>query len=1053
MGQFSVFLANSNTVVGMVLGIGGFALAAVGVTRRGGAVRQGIGWTLVLVGGLVVLSAAVLAAQVWTGDVTTGVLPAAVTGVVGVLLAVLGGVLLHRPAPRAEASVLLRLASRCAGDPTDEPGQGRSHVRPRLYRSMYSRGRHGWHGVAGALVPVGGFGGAGRLRRFARYGSGVLLVHGSPGSGKTVELRRLAYRLLDRPSRHPLVPVYLDLAQLDLPARSVTAATLRTAIGERLTAREPVHAAEVGRALRDDDGVRWLLLLDGFDLPAVAREPGNPVAAAQQLLAAVHELLAPLPGSRAVLATRDQDWLGALALPALRVAPLTPGRQRSLLRRSGATRPARRRLTRQVLYRPRLAAFAANPLLLSLTCERFGAATPEEIPAEPHALLAAIVGGRLARAGAAGGAHRAGAAGGNPQELHLLAEDVAYYLAADTWLGGQPQRTVILAELTTHGYAAPRPLLDQLVAAGILRYGDQSVSFTHLAFQNYFAGCALRRPDREVSADRLLTEEAWEQPAVALLEHGDTDVRTKLVWAAERLLADAAGGAGLALDLDAVRRTEPDDPPPPQQHPFCWPPVAVRVLRILAAGLREHPDAITPGLRLLTGRYVLSAFTSGTRYDQRVALDAVPLAGPTDAAWAVTRALTRRGRDGGWLDGFASDQLYAAPEIYQRVPDVPRAYGVLLLVARGFSRRPIGVPATPPATTASTAARMVRQATRIVQATVGAVAVLALAALPGNLVTLPAMDLPGYAAGTGIVLVFCGYVLAGSARTPWPSTAAPRYRVPLWPDLVAVGLPALVAVIAAAGIVAALVTGQLAGAVMCLLVTYLGSWPLAALIAVVTQPAPRPVDWLLPQLIATMVARDYIREERPLRWPRARTGWLALPLLAAAVLVAVSPLRLPLLPGPAVLAVRVSVAVLLAALTVALLASRRYQRHRAVRHRFERLPGLLDADTLLAWLDAAVTVDETGYLLSLLRTSASPGQLGNAVTVLSDLDRAAGYVAEMPPTGNAPVTPRMWQHAPAFTQPGFADWIRRYDRDHRGFLWWLGTTQRDTLAQILDRRF
>jgi hypothetical protein len=1091
MGQFSDFLANSNTVVGMVLGIGGFALAAVGVTRRSGAVRQGIGWTLVLVGSLVVLSAAVLAAQTWTGDVTGGTVPAAVTGLVGVLLAVLGGVLLHKPPPRAEPSVLLRLAQACAGDPTDEPGQGRTHVRPRLVRSAYSRGRPGWSPAGWS--PLGSFGGTARLRWFARHGSGVLLVHGSPGSGKTVELKRLAYRLLDRPSRRPLVPVYLDLGELALPAKRVTAATLRTAIGERLTAREPVHAAEVGKALRDDDGVRWLLLLDGFDQPALAREPGDPAGAAQQLLAAVHELLAPLPGSRAVLATRDQDWLSALALPALRVGPLTPRRQRLLLRRSGATREARQRLTRQVLYRPELAAFAANPLLLALTCERFGATTPrpraaapasypvgdrsgfrpgdltadragdqangladgtasehaglEDIPADPHGLLAAIVGGRLARAGAAGGAHRAPAAGGNPQELQMLAEDVAYYLAADTWLGGQPQRAVILAELTTHGYAAPRPLLDQLVAAGILSYGDQSVSFTHLAFQSYFASCALRRPDRDVSADRLLTEEAWEQPAVALLEHGSDDLRTKLVWSAERLLADAAGGAGLAADLDAVRRTEPDDPPPAQPHPFGWPPVAVRVLRILTAGLRQHPDAVTPGLRALVGRYLLSAFAGGTRYDQRVALDAVPLAEPADAAWVVTRALTRRGRDGGWLDGFASDQLYAAPEIYRRVPDVPRAYAVLLLVARGFGR---GAGRAPGGPEGSTAARMVRQATRIVQATVGALALVTLAALPGNLLTLPAADLPGYGAGTAIVLVFCGYVLAGSMRAPWPSLEAPPTRVPLWPDLVAVGLPVVVALIAAAGTVAALVTGQLAGAVVCLLVTYLGSWPLAALIAVVTQPALRLTDWLLPQLIATMVARAYVREERPLRWPRAHTGWLALPLLVAAVLLAVSPLRLPLLPGPAMMAVRIAGALLLAALAVALLASRRYQRHRAMRHRFEQLPGLLDADTLLAWLDSAVTVDETGYLLALLRGSASPGQLGAAVTALSDLDRAAGYVAEMPPTGRAAVTPRMWQHAPAFTQPGFADWIRRYDRDHRGFLWWLGTTQRDTLAQIID---
>jgi hypothetical protein len=292
-------------------------------------------------------------------------------------------------------------------------------------------------------------------------------------------------------------------------------------------------------------------------------------------------------------------------------------------------------------------------------------------------------------------------------------------------------------------------------------------------------------------------------------------------------------------------------------------------------------------------------------------------------------------------------------------------------------------------------------------------------------------------------------VLAGSTRMPWPSVEGPHHRVPLWPNLVAVGLPALVAAIAVAGTVTEVVTGQPAGAVVCLLVAYLGSWPLAALIAVVTQPALSRTDWLLPQAIATMVTRDYVREERPLRWPRARTGWLAVPLLAAAVLVAAVPVRLPLLPAAAGLAVRVAGAVLMVALAAALLASRRYQRRRAMRHRFEQLPGLLDADTLLAWLDSATTVEETGYLLSLLRGHASPGQLSAAVTALSDLDRAAGYVAEMPPTGRAAVTPRMWQLAPAFTQPGFGDWVRRYDREHRGFLWWLGTTQRDTLARII----
>jgi hypothetical protein len=1022
MVRFWVLVVDSSTVLGIVSGVAGVALAAVALSR--GSLRRGAGWTVVILGGLVIVSAAVLATEERTGGLRrlVDLVPAAIVGGAGLVAAGVGWLLLRRSPPTGEVRHLLRLAHRCLGESAGQPWDVASFVPLTLSRSPYSRTGSVQAGIL--------------LRR----GPTVLFVDGPPGAGKTVLLRHAVWRILSRAGRRsrPVVPVYLDLADLLAGSPRLSAMELRKLLVERVTATEPDLAPLVTRYLREDEaGVRWLLLGDRFD-EAVLAYGGDPTDAAHEVLAAFREVLAATPGSRVILAGREQEWIGSLAVPALRIAPLTRRQRRVMLHQLDMINPDRRRLVSRLLRRPALDELTGNPMLLRLTCEHFRATDAGEVPTTPHEVLAAVITSRLTGSG-------------NGPDLRRTAEDVAYHLAG---AGPAPDP---MAALAADGHGDPCSDVELLVTAGLLQHEGGSVSFTHRIFEVYFATCALRRPDRPVPAETLLTEDAWQETVIALLAEGTDEFRASLVGTAERLLAEAMITAGIATDLQALRGIEPDEPLPPQPAIFTWPSRVVHVLHVLTYGLRHHPEAITPRLRELAGGYALTALTTGTTYDTRVALTAVPLLDGADGAWTVNRVLSEDG--GPWLRPLGALQLLTAPQIFRHVPLWTRLRAVVNLLGTSAGPRPTDPPGPTPA---SPAERAVRDLSIVLPVTAVLAGLIFASWTPG--LVQQAHDVPtAIMAAIYPPMVLCCLYLAG--RPWWPPARRAASDARQATQLFSIGAVLLALEMLAYAILELitggydLLTGRPSQVLLDLVNSVWLSWPACAALLIVDGAPMSTTDWIFPHLPASRLGRKLLAER--LRHYRSRSvtdlfrttilGWVTPVLVVAGGVAGAATYRMPLTPQADNAPVKLAAGALIIALAIANHFGIRLRRQHKLRRRIERSNGIPDCDTLKDLLYTARTKNETRVLLLLLRDHTPPAQLRPLTTTLDDLERTVSYVGDMPSTTFA-IPARMWQYAPHPVTPGFATWIRRYDREHPGWLGWLATgRQRQTLAKIIDR--
>lgn len=1029
MERFWVLVVDSSTVLGIVSGVAGVALAAVALSR--GSLRRGAGWTVVVLGGLVIVVAAVLVAEERAtdgGQRLVDLLPAAAVGGAGLIAAGVGWLLLRRSPPTGEVRHLLRLAHRSIGDPAGQSWDVPSFVSLKLSRSPYSRT------------------GPARAANLLRTDSTVLFVGGPAGAGKTVLLRHLTWRVLSQAGRrsHPVLPIYLDLADLLAGNPKLSAVELRTLLVDRVTATEPDVAPLVTRYLREDEaGVRWLLLADRFD-EAVLAYGGDPTDAAHEVLAAFREVLAATPGSRVILAGREHEWIGTLAVPVLRISPLTRRQRRVMLQRLDMINPDRRRLVAKLLRRPALDELTGNPMLLRLTCEHFRATDAGDVPATPHEVLADVLTSRLTGSG-------------NGPDLRHAAEDIAYHLAS---AGPAPDSMApLLATLAADGRSDPRADLELLVATGLLHHERGSVSFAHRIFQDYFATCALLRPDRSVPAEALLTENAWQEPAIALLADGTDELRANLVAAAERLLSDASGGARIATTLDALRATEPDEPLPPQPDTFTWPPQVVHLLHVLTRGLRHHPEAVTARLQELIGGYALTALTTGTTFDIRVALTAVPLLDGPDGAWTVNRVL--RGRSP-WLRPLATQQLIAAPRIFRHIPLWTRLRAVVDLLGTGSGPRPTDPPGPHPDGLAERAVRHLSVVLPVAAVLVG----LIFASWTPNLVR-QADDLPSTAvAAVYPLMVLWGLYLA--ARSWWPPTRPitgdARQAAQLFSNGtmgLAIGMVAF-AVLEPIMAVYDLLAGRPSQALLDLVNSVWLSWPASAALLIVDGAPMSTTDWIVPQLAAMRIGRKLLAEQlRPHRQPTGGTaqspkatelfGWITPLLVIGAGIAGVATYQMPLTPQADNTPAKLALAALLIALAITNHYAFRLRRQHKLRHRIERSNGIPDCATLMELLYTASTKSETRFLLLLLRDHIPPPQLRPLATTLDDLERTVSYIGDMPST-TAAIPTRMWHYAPEPVTPDFTSWIRRYDREHPGRLGWLATgRQRQILAKVIDR--
>jgi hypothetical protein len=496
-------------------------------------------------------------------------------------------------------------------------------------------------------------------RQLRRRTDHLTLVTGDAGSGKSMALREVARIMASHAARslrsNATIPVYVNLKALDPGAAAVDDLLIRRFVRASLEAVGGQEVADFldARAQADgpdafEAGVKdgtWLFLLDSFDeIPEVlsATEVNATVArytSAIEAFAAGHSCRVVV-SSRLFRAPRARGWTS------IAIAPLSDRRQRRLIRATGLTREARN-LLREELPNAQadVAARAREPLFLALLCEHMRYAP--RLPEFPHEVFESAISRRLSsQSDEILEAH-----GLSETDLRAGSAAVAFAIGA-SGIGLQPRRTVLVqtvADLGVGSAARTNAALDALVDIRLARGSSerhhatpeqQTFTFAHRRFQEYFATVAVREYGASVENETLLTDAQWRETVVTLFQTGH-EVVPGLLETVTRLMSAHALAAASA-------------------ERFEWPPGSVHLLGLLQSGFGAAPERLPDAVLEPAAALLTAAWDSSDDNHRRRALDLIGAAPDAVQRELLTAAF---GTGSQWLREAAYAQAGRRPAI------------------------------------------------------------------------------------------------------------------------------------------------------------------------------------------------------------------------------------------------------------------------------------------------------------------------------------------------------------------------------------------------------
>ncbi|MDG4795466.1 NACHT domain-containing protein [Micromonospora sp. WMMD1082] len=475
-------------------------------------------------------------------------------------------------------------------------------------------------------------------RALQRSNERLVILQGEPGSGKSVALRNAARALATRAMRRPRldsrIPLYVNLKELRPIDSRLDAGTIRTYVLDQLN---KANSRDVEQFLSDEftPGMRdgtWLFLFDSFDeIPEVLT--ATELDATVGLYAdALYDFLHGMNISAGVVASREFKGPRRFGWPRFTVQRLTERQKRELIRKADLAAAAEAQVHGALASAdPMVTRLSGNPMLLGLLCEHVR--TTGSFPTASHTIFETFVQNRLER----DQERLLRRYAVDPNELRLVAEEIAFHLTAESGIGLSPSRAEVARLLDGRHIAGQliNPVrLDRLLDA--LEYvklaqapeGSRSdyrrpFTFAHRRFQEYFATCVvIREPDR-IPIETLLLDGRWRETAVAMLQTQAGEAVAVMVSAAGRILTRRAETAGAA---SSPVTTSPNEPPTSE-----WPPNSLHLLDLLDTGLAGRPENVPDSLRATVTTLLRAAWATRRRHYQLWTVQATLLAEPSAA--------------------------------------------------------------------------------------------------------------------------------------------------------------------------------------------------------------------------------------------------------------------------------------------------------------------------------------------------------------------------------------------------------------------------------------
>jgi hypothetical protein len=353
-----------------------------------------------------------------------------------------------------------------------------------------------------------------------------LILVGDPGAGKSVALRHLALKLIERSKKTAVetapVPLYINLRELAAVSNDpINANTIKEFVIDNVRRGDVETAEYIKENWRDfkERGI-WFFLFDSFDeIPEVMHSAAGD-RAVMEYSAAIRSFMDGFGACRSVLASREYKSPTSLVWPKLRILPLSESLQERLVKRTFLTDDQKDKV---LLYISRsVSATYKNPLFLTLLCKYVK--IHNSTPIDEHELLFNHVKSLTRRD--IGYVERTWSF--SPDELWQGACDLAKLLATSK-LSLAPTVAEIIDAAPSAGLALDlgriEPLIEALTYVKIGRTdvasSDNTVrrfAFSHRRYQESLFASYLSDHPQEISYQDLITDTRWREYLVALLQ-------------------------------------------------------------------------------------------------------------------------------------------------------------------------------------------------------------------------------------------------------------------------------------------------------------------------------------------------------------------------------------------------------------------------------------------------------------------------------------------------------------------------------------------------------
>lgn len=474
----------------------------------------------------------------------------------------------------------------------------------------------------------------------------LILLRGDPGSGKSVALRHVARKLageaIEARRLDAVIPLYVNLKDLRRGQRPIDVRLIEDFVLETV---ERGGDREVHSFLKDEfrAGMAaggWLFLFDSFDeLPEVLSSTEDDEII-RTYSDAISQFVEGMHSCRGVLASRHFRAPQKQGPPTYRIVPLTEKRKRDLIAKANVGEAETQLVADLAALPPELATLSANPLFLGLLVEFVK--ERKEMPEGWHDVFEAFVSRRLETDRK------------RVQQLFQLSdttlrtrsEEIAFTMTDTVGFGLSPTRKALRDAYRRAGFGDGEDLEAVLSALAWTKLGrldtetakqeEETFTFAHRRFQEYFATCIVLREPGRVDNKTLLTDGSWRETAVTLC-HAQPEAASSLVDEAEALL----------VEVQEATEGRP-------RGDFRWRPGTLHLLGLLQSAFAGRTQYLRDSLRQRVAAVLRDADERGTITDRKWVLETAGTAPADDMAALLLKAF--RGMSD-WLREVAYRQV------------------------------------------------------------------------------------------------------------------------------------------------------------------------------------------------------------------------------------------------------------------------------------------------------------------------------------------------------------------------------------------------------------